>query len=343
MLLTFPEYISNSFQDSGYAGFFSLVTLLLGLPVLFYSGSDYLKSAFYALKSRRINMDVPISMGILSIYLASLVMVFVQKEAGYMDSLSGLVFFLLLGKLFQLKTFHHLSFERDYKSYFPIAVTQLINGEEKTIPFEKIEPGQRLIIRNEEIIPADSFLLSSDAQIDFSFVTGEEATCAKSCRRNYTCRGRLKGASVEVEVKKTPSQSYLTRLWNNRTDQKFSQEDNFENITDRVSKYFTYAIIGIAISAAIFWLPVNPNRALWALVSVLIVACPCALALAAPVSLGNAVRLLAKQKLYLKNTNVLEKLSAIQLIIFDKTGTLTQVEKAEVKLCRCGINFGTKK
>lgn len=331
MLLSFPEYISSAFKDSGYSVFFNVVTLLLGLPVLLYSATDYLKSAFYALKSKRINMDVPISMGIISIYFASLVMIFIQKEAGFMDSLSGLVFFLLLGKLFQLKTFHHLSFERDYKSYFPIAVTQLINGEEKTIPFEKIEPGQRLFIRNEEIIPADSYLLNSDAQIDFSFVTGEEVPVKKVAGEIIHAGGRLKGASIEVEVKKLPSQSYLTRLWNNRTENQFVEEENFQSLTDKVSKYFTYAIIGIAISAAIFWLPVNPNRALWALVSVLIVACPCALALAAPVALGNALRLLAKHKMYLKNTNVLEKLSESELIIFDKTGTLTHVEKAEVQ------------
>lgn len=331
MLLSFPEYISASFKDSEYAGFFSVVSLFLGLPILLYSGVDYLKSAYYAIKSKRINMDVPISMGIISIYLASVIMVFAQQEAGYMDSLSGLVFFLLLGKLFQLKTFHHLSFERDYKSYFPIAVTQLINGEEKTIPFEKIEPGQRLFIRNEEIIPADAYLLSSDAQIDFSFVTGEELPVRKVAGEIIHAGGRLKGASIEVEVKKLPSQSYLTRLWNNRTENQFVEEENFESLTDKVSKYFTYAIIGIAISAAIFWLPVNPNRALWALVSVLIVACPCALALAEPVALGNALRLLAKHKMYLKNTNVLEKLSESELIIFDKTGTLTHVEKAEVQ------------
>jgi len=330
MLLSFPEYISESFQHSEFAPFFSYVSLLLGLPILFFSAVDYLKSAWFAFKSRTMNMDVPISFGAITIYLSSIYQVMVLGNQGYVDSLAALIFFLLLGKLFQQKTFDHLSFERDYRSYFPLAVTELTPSGEKAISFDKIKVGQRLLIRNEELIPADAYLMSHSALIDFSFVTGESEPVEKHAGEIIHAGGRIKGNAVEVEVAKDPSQSYLTGLWNNHLS-KEEKQDSFDGMTNKISKYFTISVVSIAVMSGLFWYPIDPQRALWALVSVKIVACPCALALAAPLALGNALRLLGKHKFFVKNTLVLERIARLKQLIFDKTGTLTNLETAQIQ------------
>jgi Cu+-exporting ATPase len=119
-------------QIPGFQSFFGYLNILLALPVLFYSARDYLQSAWLGIKQGTLNIDVPISLGIISIFGRSIYEILTHTGAGYLDSFAGLIFFLLVGKWFQQKTYHRLSFERDYKSYFPIAATVLQAGQEKT-------------------------------------------------------------------------------------------------------------------------------------------------------------------------------------------------------------------
>jgi Cu+-exporting ATPase len=143
MLLSFPEYLGLHLDPDGtFVRLFGYLNILLALPVLFYSGWDYLKSAFLGLKHRHLNMDVPISLGILALFFRSAFEIISQTGAGYFDSMAGLVFFLLIGKWFQQTTFHHLSFERDYKSYFPIAAMLKEGEQERPVAVNKLEVGQ---------------------------------------------------------------------------------------------------------------------------------------------------------------------------------------------------------
>ncbi|HHG84629.1 MAG TPA: hypothetical protein ENJ82_07760, partial [Bacteroidetes bacterium] len=127
MLLSFPEYIGMA--DLAFAQFFGWISILLALPVVAYSAQDYLRSAYNGIRTWRINMDVPIAIGISTLFLRSTYDILAGTGAGYLDSMAGLVFFLLIGKFYQSKTYALLSFDRDYKSYFPIAITRL-QGEE---------------------------------------------------------------------------------------------------------------------------------------------------------------------------------------------------------------------
>lgn len=120
MLLSFPEYLGLSHADANFQLLFSSLNLILSIPVLIFGAKDYLISAYKALKSKNINIDVPISLGILALYLRSLYEILFQVGAGYMDSFAGLIFFLLIGKWFQHQTYTAINFERDYESYFPI-------------------------------------------------------------------------------------------------------------------------------------------------------------------------------------------------------------------------------
>jgi Cu+-exporting ATPase len=162
MLLSFPEYLSiNIKEHDELKQIFSYLNLLLSLPIFFYSSSDYFISAWKGLKKKIINIDVPIALGIFILFLRSLVEIIIYGQAGYLDSLAGLVFFLLIGKLFQNKTYDNLNFERNYKSYFPISITIRKDNTETTIPVEKLTVGERIIVRNNEIIPADSVLIKA--------------------------------------------------------------------------------------------------------------------------------------------------------------------------------------
>ncbi|NOZ45503.1 MAG: HAD-IC family P-type ATPase [Chlorobi bacterium] len=330
MLLSFPEYFSGKYLiESHYRVFFSWLNLILALPVVFYSSSDYFSSAFKNLFHGIVNIDLPVSIGIITIFLRSSYEIISQTGAGYMDSLTGLVFFLLIGKWYQNKTYQALSFNRDYKSYFPIAVTRLNNNNEESIPLDKINTGDILIVRNKELIPADSTLVKGQGNIDYSFVTGESTPVEKSTGESILAGGRQIGSLIQLKVNKKVEQSYLTQLWN----QDVTSTKTMKSITtfiDKVSKYFTIIIILIATITGVYWLFINPGMAMNAFTSVLIIACPCALALTIPFTFGSTMRVFGKNEFYIRKTDVIEKLTKIDTIVFDKTGTITQTGKVNI-------------
>jgi len=330
MFLSFPEYFElNGFWLDQYKPFFHQIMLVFALPVVFYSAQDYFISAYKGLKYKILNIDVPIALGILVLFLRSIYDITTHSGQGFLDSLCGLVFFLLLGKFFQQKTYSFLSFERDYKSYFPIAVTRINGEEESAIPVHEIKKGDRLLVRNEELIPVDAILIKGKARIDYSFVTGEEKPIKKISGDKLFAGGKQTEGILEVEATKSISQSYLTQLWSNDVF-KINRQDKLETITDSISKYFTVIILAITFTTALYWYFVDSTVVVNAVSAVLIIACPCALALSAPFTLGNVLRILGKHKLYLKNTEVIESLSKITTVVFDKTGTLTQSQESDI-------------
>jgi Cu+-exporting ATPase len=331
MLLSFPEYFEvEEFWLDQYKGVFRWLMFTFSLPVVFYAAQDYFVSAYKGLRSKLLNIDVPIALGILVLFLRSTMDVALDLGSGFFDSLTGLVFFLLLGKFFQQKTYAYLSFERDYKSYFPIAVTRLgVDGKEEDIQIYKIKKGDRILIRSQEIIPVDCILIKGTDEVDYSFVTGESQAVFKESGEKLFAGGKQLSGVLEVEVLKSVSQSYLTQLWGNSVFSK-DKASQFQTLTDRIGKRFTIAVLTIAFLATAFWLYHDASMALNVFTAVLIIACPCAIALAAPFTLGNMLRIFGKHRFYLKNTNVIERLAQIDMAIFDKTGTLTTTKRETI-------------
>ncbi|KGL61705.1 heavy metal translocating P-type ATPase [Polaribacter sp. Hel1_85] len=324
MFLSFPEYFQvDGFWIDNYKNIFRWLMFSFSLPVVFYAGQDYFISAFKGLRSKLLNIDVPIALGISVLFIRSTIEIIFDLGTGFFDSLTGLVFFLLLGKFFQQKTYNFLSFERDYKSYFPIAVTRISsNQKEENVQIYDVEKGDRLLIRNQELIPVDGILINGNAAIDYSFVTGEAEPVSKKSGDKLFAGGKQLSGILEMEVLASVSQSYLTQLWSNDVFQK-DKKSSFKTITDNISKNFTIIVLSIAFISTAFWMFFDSSKALNVFTAVLIIACPCAIALAAPFTLGNMLRIFGKQKFYLKNATVVEQLAAIDTIIFDKTGTLT--------------------
>jgi Cu+-exporting ATPase len=334
MFLSFPEYFEvDEFWLNQFSPLFRWMMFAFSLPVVFYSGRDYFISAFKGLRSGILNIDVPIAIGITVLFLRSTVEIIMDWGTGFFDSLAGLIFFLLLGKFFQQKTYAFLSFERDYKSYFPIAVTRLMDDDgnnavaktkqkEQQIPVYDLEAGHRVLIRNNELIPTDGILIKGSALIDYSFVTGEAEPIQKEAGDKIYAGGRQKMGAIEVLVTKGVEQSYLTQLWNNEVFKK-NKTSTFENLTDTISKRFTISILSIALIAGIAWIFIDSTIAFNVFTAVLIVACPCAIALAAPFTLGNMLRIYGRLQLYLKEGAVIEQMAQVDAVVFDKTGTLT--------------------
>ena len=342
MFLSFPEYFEVSeFWLEQYKPVFRWLMLIFSLPVVFYAAEGYFKSAYKGLTHKILNIDVPIALGISVLFIRSTFEVVFDLGTGFFDSLTGLVFFLLVGKYFQQKTYSYLSFERDYKSYFPIAVTKLTGNSEESIQVKEIQAGDRLLIRNQELIPVDGILINGNAQIDYSFVTGESQPVAKYSGDKIFAGGKQLGGVLEMEVLKSVSQSYLTQLWSNSV---FTERpsSNFRTITDAISKHFTVAVLLIALIATSYWLIFDSSKALNVFTAVLIIACPCAIALAAPFTLGNMLRIFGQHKFYLKNTLVIEKLAKISTILFDKTGTITQNDNSGIRYSGFPLDYNDK-
>jgi Cu+-exporting ATPase len=331
MFLSFPEYFEvNEFWLEQYKHVFRWIMFVFSLPVVFYAAQDYFISAYKAIKTRILNIDIPIALGIVVLFIRSTAEIALDLGSGFFDSLTGLVFFLLLGKFFQQKTYSFLSFERDYKSYFPIAVTKIFNGEEMPVQVYDIQKGDRLLIRNQELIPVDGILINGNAKIDYSFVTGESETVTKQSGDKLFAGGKQTSGVIEMEAIKSVEQSYLTQLWSNDVFSK-NKEDGFTTLTNAISKRFTVAVLSIAFIATVFWLFKDSSKALNVFTAVLIIACPCAIALSAPFTFGNLLRILGKKKFYIKNASVLEQLAHIDTIIFDKTGTITSNKKSDAQ------------
>jgi Cu+-exporting ATPase len=326
MLFAFPEYLG--LDDERFASFFAWLSFALSIPTLFYAGSDYIKNAIDSIQQRYVNMDIPIALGMITIFARSTYELITGIGPGYFDSLSGLVFFLLVGKWFQQKTYDTLSFERTYKSYFPLSVNTDVEGEKVQRKLEDLSVGDVIYIRNEEIVPADGILLSDRASVDYSFVTGESDPISGHKNEILYAGGKNQGTEIKVQLTKKPDSSYLTQLWNKDEG---DAKESVNTIADAVSKYFTYAVLLITLGTLVLWWIVDPSKIWTSVTAVLIVACPCALALTIPFTLGNSIRYLGRKNIYLKNTYIIEKLAKVSSIAFDKTGTLTKLNTKNLK------------
>jgi len=331
MFLSFPEYFDvNEFCLEQYKPIFRWLMFTFSLPVFFYSASGYFISAYKGLRAKVLNIDVPLALGIFVLFARSTYEIIFDQGTGFFDSLTGLIFFLLLGKFFQHKTYNFLSFERDFKSYFPIAVTRITEEhKEESLQVYDVKKGDRLLIRNQELIPVDCILIKGHALIDYSFVTGESEPIYKISGDKIFAGGKQISGVIEVETLKTVSQSYLTQLWGNDVFSK-DKEQAFTSLTNTISKHFTIVILSIAFLSGGYWFFVNPVLAMQVFTAVLIIACPCALAMSAPFTLGNVLRIFGNKKFYLKNATVIEQLAKIDTVIFDKTGTITANSKSKI-------------
>jgi len=326
MLLSFPEYFSG--PEGMDTGLFRWLNLVLSLPVFFYSAQVFFRSGWSGIKHGFLNIDVPIALAILVTFVRSVSDVLMGTGAGYFDSMTGIVFLMLAGRILQEKTYQGLSFDRDYTAYFPIAVTVIAEDKEIPVALPDIKTGQTLLIHHQELIPADGILVKGEALIDYSFVTGEATPVRRSVGEIIYAGGYQLAGNITLLTVKEVAQSYLTSLWNRRElKEEKAKAPPFIHLLGR---YFAWLILSLAAITAAWWAVHDPSRIWSAVTAILIVACPCGLLLAASFTNGFILRILSGQRLYLRNAAAIERLSDTDHIVFDKTGTLSSRNSAEV-------------
>ncbi len=330
MLFSFPEYLGLSAFEHQFQHFFGWLNLICAVVATFYCARDFFVSAWASVKSRVINLDTPLAIIVGVLFLRTSFEIVTRNGAGFADTLCALVFLLLLGRWVKQRAYQHISFNRDYRSYFPVAVTVIKDGVERPVPISDLEVGNRILIRNNEIVPADSILMLGKGFLDFSFVTGESLPVDRVLGEVIYAGGKQVGEALELEIIKPVSHSYLTRLWNNES---FKEEaSKIKNFNDTIARYFSAVVLVIACCAAAYWhYEGNVPRAWDAFSAVLIVACPCVLALSTPLTLSSVLALFDRNGFYLKNTDVVEQLARVDTVVFDKTGTITMPEGFSVE------------
>jgi len=330
MMLSFPEYLTGSaVMEHQYVQLFRMLNLLLALPVFFFSASEFFSTAWAALKQKVLNIDAPIALAILITFARSVYEISTNTGAGYLDSMSGIVFFMLVGRIVQERTYRSMSFHRDYKAYFPIAVNVLTSEGTESRHLQDLRERDVVQLHNEEIIPADAIVLKGSARIDYSFVTGESEPIKIGEGEMVYAGGKQIGEQITIQIINPVAGSYLTSLWNHYSFSRNKEDRNDrKSVIHTLSKYFTVVLLGLALLTAIFWAFKDPSVIIPSVSAMLIVACPCALLLSATFTNGNLLRLFSSNGLFLRDATIIEQLGRIDHIVFDKTGTLTQGDYA---------------
>lgn len=331
MMMSLPEYFDTAKQlEPLVAGFFRILIVGLSLPVFFYCASEFFISAWLGIKNKFLNIDAPVALAIAITFGRSMYEIISGTGSGYLDSMSGIVFFMLIGRWMQERTYQAISFDRDYKSFFPIAVNVVNQNHVESKPVEQVKANDIIQIHTQEIVPMDGLLSKGKALIDYSFVSGESVPVTVEPGEIIYAGGRQIGGQIELLVVKEISQSYLTNLWNN--DVFRSKKTKSSNLHDKVGEYFTYVVLAVGLIAAGYWYFQQEYTLMWnALTTILIVACPCALLLSSNYTNGNLLRIFALNKLYLRGPEVMDDLYKINTVVFDKTGTLTEHRKSNVR------------
>ena len=326
MMMSFPEYLSLSNGiEQQYAHLFRYLNLLLAVPVFFYSASEFFSTAWKGLQQKTLNIDAPIALAIIITFARSLFEIATNTGSGYLDSMSGIVFFMLVGRVVQERTYKSISFHRDYKSYFPIAVNVVTAKGVEGRRLQDLKEKDVVQLHNDEIIPADAIVVKGKAFIDYSFVTGESEPVSVNQNEMVYAGGKQVGDQLTIQIVKPVAGSYLTSLWNHYafSNNKAERNDKISAI-HLLSKYFTWVLLSLALLTAIYWGINDPAKIVGSVTAMLIVACPCALLLSATFTNGNLLRILSNNGLFLRDATVIEQLGKIDQIVFDKTGTITQ-------------------
>jgi Cu+-exporting ATPase len=333
MLLSFPEYLGlGGYSEDGQGSVLpsgaesigngiGILLLGLSLPVLCYAGTDFFRDAWRGLRAGRVTINVPIAIGMAALTLRSVYEIASGIGPGYLDSLAGLVFFLLLGRWFQGFTFARLRFDRDYHDYFPLGAYRLGgDGTPVAVATEQLTEGDRILVKPGQLIPTDGVLGEAGArEIDYSFVTGEAEPQRVEPGAEVFAGGRATVRALQLSVTRPVDRSYLLQLWRGQSGR---EEHLALQPPERLVRMFTAVILLIAVATFGYWYRTDVATAYRAATAVLIIACPCALALATPFAYGTLQRLLGRTGWYLRSAAVLRNLAGVSTFVFDKTGTL---------------------
>ncbi len=300
--------------------------LILTVPVVAYSAQPYFAGAWRSLGQRRLGMDVPVALGIAVAFAASAIATWRGTGAVYFDSVTMFVFLLTGGRWLELAARGRagLALQR-LARLAPHAAHRLVEGSgerTETISAAALRPGDRVLVRAGETLPADGTLAADEAVVNEALLTGESRP-VRRMRGEALTGGAVNAANAFVmQVERVGSDTTLSHI-ERLMERALSERPRWVELAQRASGVFVAAVLACALGAGIAWLWIDPSRALWIAVSVLIVTCPCALSLATPVAITVALGEMARNSMVVSRARAIEALAVATDFVFDKTGTLT--------------------
>lgn len=320
MMVSVSQYQGQSTGiETRYQVFFDWLSLGLAIPVVFFSGFPFLKGGWNALRSRIPHMDLPISMAILVTFSAGLGSIAIGQSSHYFDSISMLIFLLLLGRWLQSAVLESTQKRlRDEMNWLP-RTARLLDG--RLIPASAIRAGDRFLLHSEEVVPVDAKVMRGQSSVDRSILTGEALPLSVSAGDQIYAGSTNHGGSIEIQA--------LVSAGHSRIDQIEADSEQYDRpqvlqLVDRWSGRFTWTVLTLAlVNLVIGSFLFSWGEAIDRTVALLVVACPCALGLATPLALANGLASAARQKILIRSEQVFERILRIRHLAFDKTGTLT--------------------
>ncbi|HXX10254.1 MAG TPA: heavy metal translocating P-type ATPase [Burkholderiales bacterium] len=305
-----------------------LASLVLTVPVVFYSAAPFFQAAWRDLRRMRLGMDVPVALGIGAAFAASVVATFTGGGAVYFDSITMFVFFLLCARYLEMRARQKAAASLEYlDKALPTAAHRLTaypaGMESEDVPAVSLQSEDCVMVRPGESFPADGRIAQGETDSDESLLTGESRPVRKRVGDEVTGGAINRTSPVVVEVERVGDQTRISAI-RRLVERASAQRPRINVLTDRVAGWFVAAVIVIAAGSALVWLRIDAGRALWVAVAVLVVTCPCALSLATPAALTVAVGRLARRGVILARGHAIETLAEVTHVVFDKTGTLTE-------------------
>ncbi len=330
MMLTVPLYLAATDEIAP-----DLVALLrwaawvLSLPVILFAAGPFFGGAWRALRQRRIGMDVPVALGIAITFIAGTGATFEPKGAfgaePYLDSMTMFVTFLLAGRWLELRARRRSTEALDaLLQRLPDSVQrQAADGSWQVVPVARLAAGDRVRVAAGQAFPGDGTLLAGQTQVDEALLSGESRPVERGVGDEVIGGSLNLGAPVELRLDRVGEGTRYQAIVD-LVQRALTERPALVRAADRLAGPFLWAVLALAALAAAAWSLIDPSRALGVAVSVLIVTCPCALALAAPVALLSAAGALARRGVLVQRLDAFEALAQTHIACFDKTGTLTQ-------------------
>ena len=299
--------------------------LILTLPVVIYSAGPFFQSAWRELRLARMGMDLPVALGIGVAFSASAWSTIVGHGEVYFDSVSMFVFLLLCGRYLEIRARHAVARSLDFLSRAIPEVALRVDaaGESEQVAVSALRPGDRVLVRSGERVPADGVVEEGKSFVDESLLSGESSPVTKRAGEGLTGGSTNIADPLLMRVERIGADTVLSSIVR-LMQQAASERPRLIANAEHVTGWFVAATLALAAAAAAAWWLIEPGRALWVAVSILVVTCPCALSLATPVALTVATGRLGRQGLIVCRGHVIETLARATDVVLDKTGTLTQ-------------------
>lgn len=321
MLFVIPVYAGLA---GTWAEVFNFLSFLLFLPILFYSAVPFYKGAWNSLKYQVINVDLPITVAMLSGFALSTVNLLKHDGVIYYDSTASFIFFILSARyLLKRVQQNYLSPTRVQSFFRTEKYLRVSDSEEKSIPWSHAQVGDLLKVQRHQTLPSDCVLESPQGTLDMSLFNGESMPKTFSQGMKIFAGTKVLDESLWVRVQVPFSESKLGQLLK-QLDQSALQKSHFVTLSDKLAQKLIVTVFAIALVFFFFYMSVNPTEAFNRSLALIVLACPCALAFGSPLTLGLALKKAQKLGILLKDATSLERIQKVKNIFFDKTGTLTE-------------------